>query len=102
MPRAGTSENRLIIRASKSFVTTNLLTLTELFTGSLEFKLMRKVCVNILVIRRVAVQILMRVYLTYLKAGVCYDAVEAEIFKRRYVAAHLGYDGCLLYTSRCV
>lgn len=54
---------------------------------------MRKVCVNILVIRRVAVQILMRVYLKYLKAGVCYDDVEAEIFKRRYVAAHLGYDG---------
>ena len=64
--------------------------LTELFPGSLEFKLMRKVCVNILVIRRVAVQILMRVYLEYLKACVRYDDIKAEIFKRRYVAAQLG------------
>ena len=79
--------------------------LTELFPGSLEFKLMRKVCVNILVIRRVAVQILMRVYLEYLKACVRYDDIKAEIFKRRYVAAQLGNNGehlALATASVCV
>ena len=37
-------------------------------------------------------QILVRIYLEDLKAGVGYNNVKAEVFKRRYVAAQLGDD----------
>lgn len=47
---------------------------------------------DILVVGRIAVQILVRVYLKDLKAGVGYNNVKAEVFKRRYVAAQLGDD----------
>lgn len=53
---------------------------------------MHEICVDILVIGRIAVQILMRVYLKDLKARVGYNNVKAEVFKRRYVAAQLGDD----------
>lgn len=53
---------------------------------------MHEVGVDILVICRIAVQILVRIYLEDLKAGVGYNNVKAEVFKRRYVAAQLGDD----------
>ena len=53
---------------------------------------MHEVGVDILVIGRIAVQILMRVYLKDLKARVGHNNVKAEVFKRRYVAAQLGDD----------
>ena len=53
---------------------------------------MHEVGMDILVVGRIAVQILVRVYLKDLKAGVGYNNVKAEVFKRRYVAAQLGDD----------
>ena len=50
------------------FVTLKILTLAELFALTLELKLMHEIGVDILVICRIAVQVLMCVYLQDLKA----------------------------------